>query len=105
MNGYQLTFFTQQDRRHHGQSLGHWLVEAAQKMGIRGATLIAAAEGFGHRGRFHSAHFFELADQPLEVVMAVTEDESNRLFEKLREERVKLFYIKALIEFGALGEE
>ena len=105
MNGYQLTFFTQQDRRHHGQSLGHWLVEAAQKMGIRGATMIPAAEGFDHRGRFHSAHFLELADQPLEVVMAVTEDESDRLFEMLRAERVKFFYIKAPIEFGVLGEE
>jgi PII-like signaling protein len=104
MKGSQLTFFTQQDRRHHGKQLGHWLVEQAQSMGIRGATLIAAAEGFGHHGRFHSAHFIDLADQPLEVVMAVTDGECERFFDKLQAEGVKVFYVKAPIEFGVLGE-
>jgi len=104
MKGYQLTFFTQQDRLHHGKQLGHWLIELARTMGIRGATMIAAAEGFGHHGRFHSAHFVDLADQPLEVVMAVTDEEGERLFGKLRAEGVKVFYVKAPIEFGVLGE-
>ena len=104
MNGYQLTFFTQQDRLQHGKPLGHWLIDLARTMGIRGATLIAAAEGFGHHGRFHSSHFFDLAEQPLEVVMAVTNEECDLLFEKLRAEGVKLFYVKAPIEFGVLGE-
>jgi PII-like signaling protein len=104
MNGYQLTFFTQQDRRHDGKPVGHWLLELALEMGIRGATMIAAAEGVGHQGRFHSAHFFDLADQPLEVVMAVSAADSDRLFTRLRAEGVKLFYIKAPIEFGVLGD-
>ena len=51
MNGDQLTFFTRQERRHHGKQLGHWL-----------------------------------------------------LFEKLHEERMKILYIKAPIEFGVPGE-
>lgn len=105
MNGYQLTFFTQQDRRHHGKPVGHWLLELAREMGIRGATMIAAAEGVGHEGRVHSAHFFDLADQPLEVVMAVSAANSDRLFTRLRADGVKLFYIKAPIEFGVLGDE
>jgi PII-like signaling protein len=105
MNGYQLTFFTQQDHRHHDKQVGHWLLELAREMGIRGATMIAATEGIGHHGRFHSAHFFDLADQPLEIVMAVSEADSDRVFTKLREEGVKLFYVKAPIQFGVLGEE
>ncbi|HYA75998.1 MAG TPA: DUF190 domain-containing protein, partial [Burkholderiaceae bacterium] len=48
MNGYQITFFTQQDRRHHGKPLADWLVHLAKDMDLRGATLIAASEGFGH---------------------------------------------------------
>ncbi len=105
MRGYQLTFFTQQDRTHGGKPLAHWLVEAARAIGIGGATLIGASEGFGHHRRIHSAHFIELADQPVEVVMAVTADEAERLFARLKEERVRVFYSKMPVEFGTTGEE
>ena len=71
MHGFQLTFFTQQNRLHGDGLLAEWLVEEAKRLGIRGATLITATEGFGHDGRFHSGDFFDLADQPLQVVMAV----------------------------------
>lgn len=103
--GYQITFFTQQDRRHQGKPLADWLLHLAQEMKLRGATLIAGSEGIGRHGRVHSVHFFELADQPLEVVMAVTEDEAERLFARLMAEGVKLFYVKTAIEFGVLGED
>lgn len=104
MQGYQLSFFTQQDHMHRGHSLAHWLVEEARRLGIAGATMIAAAEGFGHHRRLHSAGFFELADQPVEVVMVVTTEESDRLFERLMAEGVHVFYVKAPVEFGMLGE-
>lgn len=103
MKGYQITFFTQHDRRHKGRPLAEWLLRLAKEMDLRGATLVPAAEGFGHRGRIHSVHFFELADQPLEVVMAVTEEEADHLFERLREEKVHLFYVKSAVEFDTLG--
>ncbi|MCY1523741.1 putative ACR [compost metagenome] len=103
MNGYLLTFFTQQDRKHAGKPLADWLVQLAREMGLRGATLVPGSEGYGQGRRLHSVHFFELADQPLEVVLAVSEEESDRLFERLRAEQVKLFYIKAPVEFGTLG--
>ncbi len=43
MQGYQLTFFTQQDRRHGRTPLGEWLLQEALKMGVGGATLTAGA--------------------------------------------------------------
>jgi PII-like signaling protein len=104
MNGYQITFFTQQDRRHHGKQIGDWLVQLAKEMRLRGATMFTGAEGFGHHRRIHSAHFFDLADQPVEVVMAVSGEESDRLFARLRAEGVHLFYVKSTVEFGMLGE-
>ncbi len=104
MNGYQITFFTHQDSRHNGKLIGEWLVHLAQEMGLRGATLIAAGEGFGKGRRIHSAHFFELADQPVEVMMAVTREEAERLFERLKAEDVHLFYVNSPVEFGMLGE-
>ncbi|HSO10424.1 MAG TPA: DUF190 domain-containing protein [Desulfoprunum sp.] len=104
MLGFQLTFFTQQDRKHHGVPLGQWLLAAAQDLGINGATLIPAAEGFGHDRKIRSAHFFELADQPIEVTMAVSGGEADRLFARLQDEEINIFYIKTPIEFGMTGE-
>jgi PII-like signaling protein len=105
MNGYQITFFTHQDKRHKGKQIGEWLVHLAQELGLGGATLLAGGEGFGHHRRIHSAHFFEMADQPLEVLVAVSAEESERLFERLKAEGVHLFYVKTPVEFGVLGEE
>jgi len=104
MQGFQLTFFTQQDRHHNGKPLAEWLVEETRRMGIGGATLLNAAEGFGHDGKIHSAHFFELADQPTTVTMAVSASESERFFARLSEAEVKVFYVKTPIEYGTTGE-
>jgi len=104
MKGYQLTFFTQQDRQHNHRPLGEWLVQAAMKLGIGGATLTVATEGFGHDRKLHSAHFFELTDQPVQVMMAVNEQQAIHLFEYLEREGIKVFYVKTPIEFGMTGE-
>lgn len=104
MKGYQITFFTQQDKRHHGKPLGDWLVQLAKEMGLPGATLIAGSEGFGHHRRVHSAHFFELADQPQEVQIAVSEEDTERLFARLKTEGVHVFYVKSAVEFGTIGQ-
>jgi uncharacterized protein len=104
MLGYQLTFFTQQDRSHKGRSLAKWLIEEARNLGIGGATLIPAAEGFGHDRKLRSAGFFELSDQPLEVTMAVSEADANRLFTRLKEEKINIFFVKTPIEYGMTGD-
>ena len=103
MNGYQITFFTRQDRRHKGKQMGEWLVGLVKELGLRGASLHAGGESFARGGRVHAAHFFELADQPVEVQFAVTQDEAARLFERLNAENVHLFYVKTAVEFGTLG--
>ncbi|MGH8727693.1 MAG: DUF190 domain-containing protein [Burkholderiales bacterium] len=104
MKGYQISFFTVQGHRHKGNPVGDWLVHLAKELQLSGATLIAGGEGFGHHRRMHSAHFIELTDQPLEVVMVVTAEEADRLFERLKSEGVHLFYAKTAAEFGTIGE-
>ena len=104
MHGYQLTFFTQQSRKHNGLPLGEWLLQEARKLGIRGVTLTAANQGFGHDGKLHSAHFFELSDQPIEVIMALSEADAERMFARLHEERINVFFVKTPIEYGMSGE-
>ena len=103
MRGYQISFITVQGHTHRGRPLADWLVHLAMETGLRGATVISASEGFGQHRRIHSAHFFELAEQPVEVVMAVTEEEWERLRARLEAEGVKVFYVKAPVEFGTLG--
>ena len=104
MDGFQITFFTQQNRRVHGKPLGEWLIGLTRELGLHGATLQTAAEGVGRSGKVHAAHFFELADQPVEVVTIVTGAEADRLFERLRAEKLDIFYVKVPVEFGVLGE-
>lgn len=84
--------------------LGEWLVQAAQNLGIGGVTLIAATEGFGHDRKLHSAHFFELTDQPIEVTMVVNDQEVERMFAYLKQEGISVFYVKTPVEFGMTGE-
>ena len=103
MKGYQVTFFTRQDQRHNKKPMTEWLVGTARELGIRGVTVLAASEGFGHHKRVHSAHFFELADQPLEIVLAMSDAECEQLFAHLNKEGVHLFYVKSAVEFGTLG--
>lgn len=100
--GYQLTFFTLQSRRHKGLNMADWLEEIANEIGIHGVTVINASKGIGHDGIWHSATFFELADQPLEIMMIVDEEAYTKLFDHLRSEALNLFYTKTAIEYGTI---
>ncbi|WP_449440125.1 DUF190 domain-containing protein [Pseudomonas migulae] len=105
MRGYLAIFFAQQNRCCQGKMLGEWIVDVAKEMGVRGASLCTAIEGFGHTGKLHSSHFFELADQPTEIRMAITEDESEMLFKRLEVEEISVFYVKTPIEMGTVGRK
>jgi PII-like signaling protein len=72
---------------------------------VHGATALLGAEGFGAHRRIHSARFFELADQPVEVTMIATVEEAERVFAHLREHRVSLFYARTPVEFGTTGAD
>lgn len=104
MQGFQLVFFTQQDRRHGRTPLCDWLLDLAKDSGLHGATMIVGAKGFGHTGHMHSANFFELADQPQMVVMTATDDQVQSILTRIQTENLKLFYVKSAVEFGSLGD-
>ena len=104
MKGYEVTFFTQEDCLHGMTQMAEWLLLAARDLGLRGATIVSGSEGYGHNRHIHSARFFELADNPQEIIFIVTEEESNILFDYLQKEGVQLFYVKKPVEFGTLGK-
>ena len=103
MKGFQVTFFTQQGRRHGNHPIHPWLIEVGKSLGIKGVTTVIGAEGVGREGRLHSQHFFELADQPIEVTMALTEEQSTAIFDYLEQARADLFYVRTAVEFGRVG--
>ncbi|MGC3965261.1 MAG: DUF190 domain-containing protein [Rhodocyclaceae bacterium] len=101
MKGFQLIFFTQQNHQHGGLPLCEWLMREARAIGVQGATVMAASEGYGRSLKLHAAHFFELADQPVQVTMLTSEALANTLLHRLREEGLKIFYARVPIEFGS----
>lgn len=103
MKGYQITLCTGAGRRHGHLPMAEWLMQTIRALGIRGATMTAGVEGVGRDGRLHSAHFFELADQPVEVMVAVNEAQCEQLFEALQREGADVFYVKAPVEYGVVG--
>jgi PII-like signaling protein len=105
MKGFQITIMTELDRRIEHQQAMEWLLHLAKELGISGATVFSGIEGYGHDGRRHSARFFELTDQPVEFVVAVSSEQADRLLERINRVETRLFYIKTPIEFGELGAQ
>lgn len=103
MKGVCLKFYTYEFQKHHGVLLYEWLLEFAKKNGVHGGSAFRALAGFGRHGVMHEEHFFELAsDVPIEVKFIISEQESNRLLEILKNEKIDLFYTKSTIEYGSL---
>lgn len=103
MKGYQLVFSTLQNRKlSNGQMVVEWLEEHARALGIKGITILVASHGMGRDGKWHLASFFELAEQPIEIIMNVTEEENEKLFAFLEREKPNIFYTKCEVEFGTI---
>ncbi|WP_109477759.1 DUF190 domain-containing protein [Paraburkholderia sp. C35] len=105
MNGCQLTFFTERNRRHGHQTVSEWLLHEARALGIRGASVVSCAQGVGHAGAYHSAHALSLGDQPQQIILATTDDEADRLLDRVRAANVHLFYMRMPVEFGWIGDD
>ncbi|AOY92706.1 hypothetical protein BKK79_13680 [Cupriavidus sp. USMAA2-4] len=103
MEGYQITLYTVESRRHRGKQLSHWLMEVMRDLKLQGATHLVAAEGIGHHHRLHSWHFVELTDRPEQITLIATAAEADALFARLAEEPVEIFYTRSPVEFGLAG--
>jgi uncharacterized protein len=103
MKGYQISFITEQNQHIEGKPATEWLMHLAKELGCTGTTTFAGVESFGSDGRRHSARFFELVDQPIEIMMAVTEEQAATLFQKIETTETRLFYIKIPVEYGEIG--
>ena len=105
MHGVYLKFYVQEKRRLHGILAYEWLLENARKLGIHGGSAFQAIAGYGRNGVLHEQQFLELAgDLPVEVGFAVTDEEADRLLQRIRDEKVSVFYVRLPVEFGITGD-
>jgi uncharacterized protein len=106
MQGCFLRFYVHEGHRHHGRLLWEWLLEQANKIGIRGGSAFRAMGGFGRHHIVHEAKFFELAGSiAVEVEFIVTDEESGKLLDLLHREKIRLFYAHIPARFGVINPD
>ena len=106
MNGSFLRFYVHEGHRHHHQLLWEWLMQQANKLGIRGGSAFKAMAGFGRRRVLHEATFFELAGTlAVGVEFIVTDEEARRLLALIQNENIRLFYAQIPARFGVINPD
>jgi uncharacterized protein len=104
--GHFLRFYVHEGHRHHHLLLWDWLLQQANKLGIRGGSAFKAMAGFGRHHVLHETHFFELAGSlTVEVEFIVTESESKKLLELIEREQIRVFYACIPARFGILNPD
>ena len=103
MDGSFLRFYVHENDRVHGRLAWEWLLEQANKLGIRGGSAFRAMAGFGRHRMLHEQTFFELAGTlTVEVEFIVTDDEAARVLALVRREKLQLFYARIPARFGVV---
>jgi uncharacterized protein len=106
MQGSLFRFYVHENHRHRGRLVWEWLLEQANKLGIRGGSAFRAMAGFGRHHTLHEAHFFELAGTlTVEVEFIVTPEEAQKLLDRLHQEKVRLFYAYTPACFGVINPD
>jgi PII-like signaling protein len=106
MDGSFLRFYLREGEHIHHRPAWEWLLESANKLGIRGGSAFRATAGFGRHHKLHEAHFFELAGTlAIEVEFIVTDAEVAALFELISKEQVRIFYARVPAQFGVLNPD
>ncbi|WP_269915427.1 DUF190 domain-containing protein [Acinetobacter sp. HY1485] len=103
MNGFLITFFTETNASYNNKPIQDWIIESLAKLQITGVTIIRGQEGIDHLGKVHSANFFELADQPIQLQVVLNKAQSESLINLINKQGLKVFYVKTAVEFGTTG--
>lgn len=102
--GYQISFMAPRSQHHHGKPMLDAIIAIAKAHGIRRYTLRTDTESVGQDGRTHASRFFELSDEPEELLFILGMHKSEMLLEAVRAEAMHVFCIRRPIEFGHLDE-
>jgi uncharacterized protein len=106
MQGSFLRFYVHEGQRLHGRLVWEWLLEQANRLGIRGGSAFRAMAGFGRHHVLHESRFFELAGTlTVEVEFIVSDAEARRLLELVEAEKIRLFYACVPALFGVINPD
>jgi PII-like signaling protein len=106
MDGSFLRFYVHEGHRHHHQLVWEWLMQQANKLGIRGGSAFKAMAGFGRHHVLHEATFFELAGTlAVEVEFIVSDEEAQSLLGLIQKENIRLFYAHIPAHFGVINPD
>ena len=103
MKGTLLRFYVHESRKHRHILLYEWLLQQAKGLGIHGGSAFRAIAGFGRHGVMREEHFFELAgDLTVQVDFAVSEEDAQRLLDRVQGEGIGIVYMRTPVEFGVI---
>ena len=106
MEGTFLRIYVREGQRFRGLLVWEWLLEEANRLGIRGGSAFRAMAGFGRHHHLHEDHFFELAGTlTVEVEFIVTDDEAQKLLDLIRREKIRAFYAYIPARFGVINPD
>jgi len=105
MKGSEIIFIAPKSRRHEGEPVLDWVAGVAGKLGIKRMTRRVDAEGTGASGHTHSAHFFEQADQPEELMFVLDGGEADKLIREVENSAAEVFCIRRAIEYWQFGDD
>lgn len=105
MKAIQLEFFVGRNKRHLNQPLWEWMVRAACAQGLTGATVLMGSLGFGHHRRIGPPDFFQLADQPVLILMILSQEEADTYLAMLKSEGIRgVFHVTTSVDCATLGD-
>jgi PII-like signaling protein len=106
MQGSFLRFYVHEGQRHQRRLVWEWLLEEANGLGIRGGSAFRAIAGFGRHHVLHESTFFELAGTvTVEVEFIVSDEEAQRLLQRVQAAGIRLFYACVPALFGVINPE
>jgi uncharacterized protein len=106
MQGSFLRFYVHEGQRYAHRPVWEWLLEQANRLGIRGGSAFRAMAGFGRHHILHESTFFELAGTlTVEVEFIVSDEEAHKLLEQVRATKIRLFYACIPAIFGIINPD
>ncbi len=102
--GYEILFMAPRSQHHKGKPVLDVVINIAKAHNIHRYTRRVDAEGVGRGGHTHAVHFFELTDEPEELMYVLGTHRTNELMHALRAESLHVFCVCRAIEFGHLDD-
>ncbi|GAB3671385.1 DUF190 domain-containing protein [Salinisphaera aquimarina] len=105
MKGFEVIFMAPRSRRHDGTPVLDAIVDIAREHDITRMTRRVNAEGTGAGGHCHSAHFFELADEPEELMFVLDGGDADALIRAVEAKEMHVFCLRRQIDYWQFGDD